>query len=119
MLNKARPTVSVIIKALNEEDHIASAIESALAGTAGMNAEIILADSLSTDRTIEIAKQYPIRIASLSRPQDRSCGVVPWNVNAACFIPGLLRRRVDPRLWIESRMVQSEQAATPEWVAAS
>jgi len=75
MLDQTRPTLSVIIKALNEEDHIAGAIESALAATVGMNAEIILADSLSTDRTIEIAKAYPIRIISLSRPEDRSCGV--------------------------------------------
>ena len=77
MLDQTRPTVSVIIKALNEEDHIAGAIESALAATVGMNAEIILADSLSTDRTIEIAKAYPIRILSLSRSEDRSCGVGP------------------------------------------
>jgi len=77
MLNQAKPTISVIIKALNEEDHIAGAIESALAATTGMNAEIILADSLSTDCTVEIAKAYPIRIVSLSRPEDRSCGVGP------------------------------------------
>lgn len=77
MLDQTKPTVSVIIKALNEEDHIAGAIESALAATVGMNAEIILADSLSTDRTVEIAKSHPVRILSLIRPEDRSCGVGP------------------------------------------
>lgn len=74
MLDRRRPKVSVIIKALNEEAHIAVAIESAMAALEGMDGEIILADSLSTDRTVEIAKAYPVRIASLDRAEDRSCG---------------------------------------------
>jgi glycosyltransferase involved in cell wall biosynthesis len=74
MLDRRRPKVSVIIKALNEEAHIAAAIESAMAALEGMDGEIILADSLSTDRTVEIAKAYPIEIASLDRADDRSCG---------------------------------------------
>ena len=75
MLDRTKPLVSVVIKALNEEAHIAAAIESAMAALEGMDGEIILADSLSTDRTIEIARTYPIKIVSLSRPEDRSCGV--------------------------------------------
>ncbi len=71
---RARPNVSVVIKALNEERHIAVAIESALAAVDGMKGEVILADSASTDRTIEIAARYPVKIVSLSRVEDRSCG---------------------------------------------
>jgi glycosyltransferase involved in cell wall biosynthesis len=67
-------TVSIIIKALNEEHHIATAIESALAALKGIRGEIILADSASTDRTIEIARRYPIKIVQMTREQDRSCG---------------------------------------------
>jgi Glycosyl transferase family 2 len=67
-------TLSVIIKALNEERHIASAIESALAAVREIDAEVILADGGSTDRTIEIARRYPIVIVQLNRMQDRSCG---------------------------------------------
>src|SRR4051812_46633710 len=67
-------TVSIIIKALNEERHIAAAIESAIAAIKGMRGEIILADSASTDRTIEIARRYPITIVQMTRPEDRSCG---------------------------------------------
>ncbi|WP_028311936.1 glycosyltransferase family 2 protein [Derxia gummosa] len=67
--------VSVIIKALNEEKGIARAIESALAAVAPLGGEVILADSLSTDRTVEIASRYPIRIVQLESPSDRSCGV--------------------------------------------
>jgi glycosyltransferase involved in cell wall biosynthesis len=75
MLDRKRPRVSILIKALNEQDRIAAAIESALTSLEGMDGEVILADSLSTDRTIEIATRYPIKIVSLSRPGDRSCGV--------------------------------------------
>lgn len=74
MLEKNRPTVSIIIKAFNEERHIAAAIESALAAVAGLDGEVIVADGASTDRTVEIAKQYPVKIVRLNNPHDRSCG---------------------------------------------
>lgn len=69
-----RLTVSIIIKAFNEQLHIAAAIESAMAALAGMRGEIILADSASTDRTVEIAKKYPIKIVQLNNIAERSCG---------------------------------------------
>jgi glycosyltransferase involved in cell wall biosynthesis len=74
MLIKTQPTVSVIIKALNEERHIASAIESALAALGEIDGEIILADGGSSDRTIEIAQRYPVMIVQLTKVADRSCG---------------------------------------------
>ena len=74
MPEEQRPTVSVIIKAFNEERHIAGAIESALAALAGIGGEVILADGASTDRTIAIAEKYPIKIVQLDDPADRSCG---------------------------------------------
>jgi glycosyltransferase involved in cell wall biosynthesis len=67
--------VSILIKALNEEHHIAAAIESALAALAGMSGEIILADSGSNDRTVEIAAKYPIKIVRLNGVEERCCGV--------------------------------------------
>lgn len=69
--------VSVLIKALNEERHIARAIESALAAVARVGGEVVLADSLSTDRTIAVAATYPITITQLSHAAQRSCGVGP------------------------------------------
>jgi glycosyltransferase involved in cell wall biosynthesis len=74
MQQNRRPTVSIIIKAFNEERHIATAIESALAALGGLDGEVILADGASTDRTVAIASQYPIRIVRLDNPADRSCG---------------------------------------------
>jgi glycosyltransferase involved in cell wall biosynthesis len=69
--------VSVIIKALNEERHIRACIESALAALANLPGEVILADSGSTDSTIAIASEYPIRIVQLSEPALRRCGIGP------------------------------------------
>jgi glycosyltransferase involved in cell wall biosynthesis len=68
------PSVSIIIKAFNEQRHIAASIESALRALAGMNGEIILADSASTDQTVEIAATYPVKIVTLRSAADRSCG---------------------------------------------
>jgi glycosyltransferase involved in cell wall biosynthesis len=74
MLESHRPRISIVIKALNEERNIAAAIESAIAALAGFDGEIILADCLSTDRTVAIAREYPIAIVCLGRVDDRSCG---------------------------------------------
>lgn len=70
-------TVSVIVKALNEQAHIAAAIESALAAATGLGGEVILADSGSSDQTLAIAGRYPIRIVQLRDPSERSCGIGP------------------------------------------
>jgi glycosyltransferase involved in cell wall biosynthesis len=74
MPEQKRPTVSIIIKAFNEERNIAAAIETALAALAEIDGEVILADGASTDGTIAIAKKYPIKIVRLDRALDRSCG---------------------------------------------
>jgi glycosyltransferase involved in cell wall biosynthesis len=66
--------VSIGIKALNEAEHIANAIESALAAVAPFGGEVILADSGSTDGTIDIARRYPIRIVQLADLSERCCG---------------------------------------------
>lgn len=69
--------VSIIIKALNEEAKIARCIESALQAVKIVGGEVILADSLSTDNTVKIAKNYPIKIAQLTDPNERCCGIGP------------------------------------------
>lgn len=69
--------VSIVIKALNEEANIGAAIESALAAIADVGGEVILADSASTDRTVIVARRYPVRVVQLARPSDRCCGAGP------------------------------------------
>jgi glycosyltransferase involved in cell wall biosynthesis len=62
------PKLSVVIIGRNEEQFIAGAIESVLAAApllAGL--EVIFADSASTDRSVDIAKQYPIKVLQLRK----------------------------------------------------
>ena len=73
----ARVRVSVVIKALNEERHVEAAIVSALAAVAALGGEVILADSGSTDRTVEIARKFPIAVVQLKNHGERRCGVGP------------------------------------------
>jgi glycosyltransferase involved in cell wall biosynthesis len=58
--------LSIVIIAKNEERNIKCGIESILEATAYLQeTEIVLVDSISTDKTIEIAKNYPIKIIQL------------------------------------------------------
>lgn len=70
-------SVSVIIKTLNEEKRIARTIEFALAGLPGGQGEVIVADSGSSDATVEIASRYPVRIVQIESPARPSCGIGP------------------------------------------
>ncbi|TCJ17939.1 glycosyltransferase family 2 protein [Parasulfuritortus cantonensis] len=76
-VGQVAPHVSIIIKALNEEDHIEKAIESAIAAISDFSGEVILADSCSTDRTIELASRYPITIVQLGNCAEKCCGIGP------------------------------------------
>ncbi len=69
--------VSIVIKTLNEEKNIARAVESALAGLTEVGGEVIVADSASTDRTVEIASRYPVSVVQLAHPHERCCGIGP------------------------------------------
>lgn len=69
--------VSVVIKAFNEEKKISATIESALRAVRCVGGEVILADSCSTDKTVELAMPYPIRIVQLVHASERCCGVGP------------------------------------------
>jgi len=70
--------VSILIKTFNEESRIGPAIESALeAITPPLTGEVIVADSLSTDRTLEIAADYPVAVVQLTRADERCCSIGP------------------------------------------
>ena len=58
--------LSVVLIAKNEEKNIGRLIESVLERTANVESkEILLVDSNSSDRTVEIAAKYPVRIVRL------------------------------------------------------
>jgi len=65
--------ITIIIPAKDEEASIARCIESVFIALEGIKSfEIILVDSYSLDRTVEIAKQYPIRILRLKKNWPKS-----------------------------------------------
>ncbi|HEX2011721.1 MAG TPA: glycosyltransferase [Roseateles sp.] len=70
-----RKQLSIVIKALNEERNIERTLRSAVAAVQELDGEVILADSLSTDRTVRIAEGFPVAVAQLTNPADRCCGV--------------------------------------------
>lgn len=78
--------LTVVIVTRNEEARIEACVRSTLEAVAEAiragvirEAETILVDSASTDRTIEIARRFPIRIVSLESTWPLSCG-------AGCFV---------------------------------
>lgn len=74
MIATNAPRVSILIKALNEEAKIADCLQAAVREAAAVEGEVILVDSLSTDRTVAIAREFPVRIVQFSRVSDRGCG---------------------------------------------
>ncbi len=56
--------VSIVIRACNEEKHIAQLLEG-ITHQSMQDREVILVDSGSTDRTLEIAAQYPVRVVHI------------------------------------------------------
>ena len=62
-----RHRLSIVMVSKNEEETIAHCIDSVLNATKGIDTEIILVDSKSQDRTIEVAAGYPIRILQIEK----------------------------------------------------
>lgn len=77
--------LSVVVISRNEEQNISRCIESVLSAVEGIDHEILLVDSASTDNTIEVAKKYPITILQL-KPE--------WPLSAAAgrYIGSLLAK---------------------------
>ena len=64
-LQSAELLWSVIVITRNEEAVISSCLESIITAMQDRDYELIVVDSASTDRTVTIAKQYPVRIISI------------------------------------------------------
>jgi len=66
--------LTIGIKALNEEEHIGRCLAGALRAARKLGGEVVLADSGSTDATIDIARRHDVRIVQIGRIEERSCG---------------------------------------------
>lgn len=69
------PRISIVVKTLNEERNIARTLRSIQAGAGTHDVEVIVADSLSTDRTVHIAIELGAMVVQLKHAADRSCGI--------------------------------------------
>lgn len=85
-----KPYVSVVIPTLNEEANIAGVIKNVRHMLSGYDHEIIVVDSDSTDRTVEIARRMGARVingpkgkgASLIRGLDQARGKILISMDA-------------------------------------
>lgn len=68
--------VSVAIKTFNEERNIERCLDAALLALREIDLpwEIVVADSASTDRTVDLARAYPVTVVQLAQPEQRGCG---------------------------------------------
>ena len=67
-----KPVCSIIIRAYNEEEHIGRLLVGITAQTV-KDVQLILVDSGSSDRTVEIARQYAVEVVTI-RPDEFTFG---------------------------------------------
>jgi rhamnosyltransferase len=70
------PICSIVIRAFNEEKHLPRLLEG-IRQQSIKDVEVILVDSGSTDHTIDVAREYAVKIVQID-PQDFSFG---WSLN--------------------------------------
>jgi glycosyltransferase involved in cell wall biosynthesis len=66
--------LTIIVPTLNEEINIRRCLDSILRAAGGIESKVILVDSGSSDRTIELAREFPVRILQLRNHWPKSCG---------------------------------------------
>ncbi len=66
------PKATILIRALNEEEHLESTLKS-IYEQSFKDFEVLLVDSGSTDRTLDIASRFPVRIVSIE-PREFTYG---------------------------------------------
>lgn len=62
----SEPLLSVVVIGRNEEPFVGGCLAAVLRAVAPFEADIVFVDSRSTDRTLDIARTYPVRIVVLS-----------------------------------------------------
>ncbi|MEB6379532.1 glycosyltransferase [Leclercia adecarboxylata] len=70
-----KPFITVSIKTFNEAECIEKTIDSIRSQIVEYPHKIIVADSLSTDNTQQLASDKGVMVVSLTEPADRCCGV--------------------------------------------
>lgn len=87
--------VSIVLRSKNEEHLIGKTLDGILNQECGVDLEILLVDSGSSDKTLEIAKRFPVKIFSIPAKSfsygfalnygiERSSGNIICNLSAHC-----------------------------------
>jgi glycosyltransferase involved in cell wall biosynthesis len=124
--------LSVVIVTRNEEEYIKKTLESVMSSLEGMDsAEVLLVDSNSRDRTVEIASAFPIRIvvyrsSFYSASAGRSVGLSESSGEFVLFLDGdhllderwlqyaVEELRKNPDIAVIAGKPESEESATSE-----
>lgn len=116
----ARPRISFVVPAYNEEVLLPACVEAILAEVdrAGIEAELIVVNNASTDRTVEVALKFP-RVILVQQPikglvQARSAG---FAVCSGELVANIDADTLIPRGWLDR--VLYEFAKDPELVTVS
>ncbi len=81
------PPVTVVVPAFNEEENIARKIEDLLAlDYPADKLEVLIVDNSSTDRTLEIASSYPVRVLTSPRGKINAINVGIHNANSEIIV---------------------------------
>ena len=74
------PTISIVIPTINEERNIGRCLESIFSQSYPKNRlEVIIVDDLSTDKTLEIAKNYPVKILTSGKKHGEISKIIGFN----------------------------------------
>ena len=79
-------SISIVVRARNEEEHIGKLLFGIMQQTI-KDPEIILVDSGSTDGTLAVASQFPVKIVHI-HPKDFTFG---RSLNHGSLLPSLSR----------------------------
>ena len=130
-MSTSHPVCSIIIRSYNEEKHLERLLEGILQQTVN-DVEIILVDSGSTDRTLEIASQYPVRLLHIA-PQEftfgRSLNLGIQNAQAEFLVfasahvypvyPDWLEKLLEPFSDPQVALVYDKQAQKPHSIQST
>jgi len=89
MAKNKNPIISVVVPAYNEEKLIGPCLASLVTQKFDKEYEIIVIDNCSTDKTVQIAKKYPVRIIKEKNKGvifAKQCGLLNADANIVAFL---------------------------------